>query len=409
MNNNKPIWIINKKVYNLETFLNKHPGGDYILRKNENRDCTELFYSYHILSSKNIEEIMKKYYIREAEDTEITSIFNWSNPVIFNDYKKKLQNHFKNKNYKATNFTWFNYFVLFIANLICYYYWFNGYWLSLPFVSIFGLYLSGEILHSSTHYAISKIPLVNDLISILGIYHSLPMHWMNQHVIEHHINTNIIKKDPDYNHYKNISNLKLKWCAKYLLIKPLYNYFIPLMMTMTFYPNMLRSFIILTHKKNVKFLTNFEFITYIIQLSFIIIIPIYMIFNFGFFKGLCFTFIPRILYTLIFYFVSQVSHITCDAFNYTQLKNNTNNEWIVHQITTSIEYNPKSKFINYLVTGLNNQITHHLCPNIHPIHYPEINYILVDICNKYNIPYTCYDNYWTALIKHFQFIGIIRK
>ncbi len=59
-NNNKSFWLVcNTKVYDITTFINKHPGGSEILLKKTNIDCSK-DYNFH---SKNAKKIWKKYLI----------------------------------------------------------------------------------------------------------------------------------------------------------------------------------------------------------------------------------------------------------------------------------------------------------------------------------------------------------
>ena len=55
---NENHWIINGKVYDFSSFLDFHPGGRHILLMNRGRDCTELFFMYHLASPKNINNII---------------------------------------------------------------------------------------------------------------------------------------------------------------------------------------------------------------------------------------------------------------------------------------------------------------------------------------------------------------
>ena len=59
MNNNN-YWNIYGKVYDLDNFLDKHPGGRKILELSRSeRDITPLFESYHAIS--NLDSIKKDY------------------------------------------------------------------------------------------------------------------------------------------------------------------------------------------------------------------------------------------------------------------------------------------------------------------------------------------------------------
>lgn len=422
-------WIINDKVYNLEPFLQKHPGGSYILELNRGRDCTELFYSYHIMSSKNVVKMLKKYYVGDLNDIDKLNDesnylsnphghndhngFEWTNPIIFNDFKSRLHKHFKNKSHKATLAAKIKYFILFIFSILTYYGWFSGYWISLPFVALVGWYFSGDILHSSTHYSISSSRVINELLSYFGIYHCLPLLWYHQHVIGHHAHTNIQDKDPDLDHFKGTQYTSVGWRThigqKYEIYYQYWRRFTALTMALTSYdPIFFKAYNVIksgTYMDIVpfKFISDLAFFSFIFQLGLLLSIPISLVIKFGLIKGLLFFIIPRVLHGTIYYIFSQISHISGEAFN----SNKYNDEWIVHQIQSTIDYSTDSYLWNHLSGGLNNQAVHHICPTVHPCHYPEVNKILVQLCKDHNIKYVRYDTFYEALMKHFEYLGEI--
>jgi len=64
-NNKKDLWIaIHKKVYNVTTFLNEHPGGD-ILLDGAGKDATSLFDD--IGHSDTATSLLKKYFIGDLK------------------------------------------------------------------------------------------------------------------------------------------------------------------------------------------------------------------------------------------------------------------------------------------------------------------------------------------------------
>ncbi|KAF7683082.1 Cytochrome b5 [Astathelohania contejeani] len=65
--------VINKKVYDIQEFLDKHPGGSEVLIENLGTDATEIFEA--IGHSPKAREEMEKYYIGElCENPEEKSI-----------------------------------------------------------------------------------------------------------------------------------------------------------------------------------------------------------------------------------------------------------------------------------------------------------------------------------------------
>lgn len=80
------------------------------------------------------------------------------------------------------------------------------------------------------------------------------------------------------------------------------------------------------------------------------------------------------------------------------------NEWAVHQVRTTANFSPGSKWITYLAGGLNFQIEHHLFPRISHIHYPSISPIVKRKCEEFNLPYLSNASFSKALYSHFKLI-----
>eukprot|EP01084_Bolivina_argentea_P249439 417566_1 len=196
-------WIINGKVYDLTNFLKFHPGGSTILNMNRRRDCTELFETYHWLSSKTnyIDSLMKKYFIRNATKDEICPLYNWNDTKYKQmklDLKQKVTHYFQKESYKANTFYTLSYLIMFILLIINLYFYVNGYWITNIFCAIFAWNFSGDMVHSGLHYSIFSNNFYNELVGyIFGWYHCNTAIWFFQHTISHHSYTNIDEYDAD--------------------------------------------------------------------------------------------------------------------------------------------------------------------------------------------------------------------
>ncbi len=404
MENN--LWIINGKAYDLSEFKKTHPGGPHILEMNRGRDCTELFYSYHIMSKKPIDSIMKKFLVRDANEDEIESTFNWKETPVYNSIKEKLHRYFNSRSHKATPYRLTVYFSLFLASVFTYYAWFSGYWWSIFALPIFNWFFSSELLHSSTHYSVLSSSRFNELLSYFGIYHCIPIVWYHQHVIGHHTHTNVVGKDPDLNHFED------RWRAdrrqKFKKNYPLWrNWIAPYSLATSYAPLILRGIDTMISGKYFKIL-NFryssKFEKYISwgMLGLMLFLPFYMMLKFGFAKGLIFWLVPRFIHGMIFYFFSQISHINHDSFQH--IDETRKQEWVIHQISSTVDYSTDSRLWNFLSAGLCNQTVHHICPTVHPCHYPNINKLMKKVIREYNLNYTEYDNAFIAFKKHLEHI-----
>ena len=80
------------------------------------------------------------------------------------------------------------------------------------------------------------------------------------------------------------------------------------------------------------------------------------------------------------------------------------NEWAIHQIKTTADFAPDSKFISWFVGGLNFQVEHHLFARISHVHYPELRKILMQKCEEFNVKYNCMPTMGAAIASHYRFM-----
>lgn len=76
------------------------------------------------------------------------------------------------------------------------------------------------------------------------------------------------------------------------------------------------------------------------------------------------------------------------------------NDWAIHQLTTTANFSPKSKIMSWFIGGLNRQIEHHLFPHICHIHYKKIAPIVKQTAIEYNLPYYEQKTFVKALTHH---------
>jgi linoleoyl-CoA desaturase len=75
-------------------------------------------------------------------------------------------------------------------------------------------------------------------------------------------------------------------------------------------------------------------------------------------------------------------------------------QWAIHQINTTSNFATKSKFVSWMLGGLNFQVEHHLFPKISHVHYPAINKFVKETCLEYNIGYNEYKTMAQAIHSH---------
>jgi len=71
-------WRVHDKLYDLDKFVDKHPGGKDWIKVTRGTDITEAFESSHVVNVDKVESILAKYYIKEANHPR-------NSPYVFKD------------------------------------------------------------------------------------------------------------------------------------------------------------------------------------------------------------------------------------------------------------------------------------------------------------------------------------
>lgn len=89
------LWQIDGKLYDLEPFLNKHPGGRRLLEQVRGTDCTALFHSSHL--HDNVPKgMLARFYVGEAPAPEANAppSFEWEGTGFYPTLKARVREHF---------------------------------------------------------------------------------------------------------------------------------------------------------------------------------------------------------------------------------------------------------------------------------------------------------------------------
>ena len=84
--------------------------------------------------------------------------------------------------------------------------------------------------------------------------------------------------------------------------------------------------------------------------------------------------------------------------------NSLEDEWMMHQIRTTVNFARKNPILSWYVGGLNFQIEHHLFPKIAHVHYPALSKIVESVCMEHNIPYLCHKTFLQGISSHFRLL-----
>lgn len=290
------------------------------------------------------------------------------------------------------------------------------YWLMwvLMGVGMAGIGLS--VMHDANHGAYSKNKVVNKLLGLsLNFLGGSAKNWKIQHNRLHHTYTNIHDMDPDVSPMGLLRFSPDAPLKKIHRLQHFYAWFLYGLMTFSWATD--KEFKQLNEfkrdgvidKKEYRSLM-FEMVSWkVIYYAYMFAIPYFFgNISFGFWL-LCFItlhFVAGFILATIF----QTAHVMpeCD-YPHANENGTVENNWAIHQLQTTSNYAPKSRFFSWFVGGLNYQVEHHLFPNICHVHYKNISHIVRKKAEKYNLPYYTQKNYFSALVEHTKMLKSLGK
>lgn len=75
-------------------------------------------------------------------------------------------------------------------------------------------------------------------------------------------------------------------------------------------------------------------------------------------------------------------------------------DFYAHQLATTVDFAPRSRWLTWLVGGLNFQIEHHLFPYISHLHYPAIAPIVAQVAAEHGLAYNVKPTLASAIRSH---------
>jgi fatty acid desaturase len=388
------MWNINGKVYDLTSYLENHPGGkDILIQTKGLEDCSALFETYHAFSDKlSIKMILDKYEVKDSEKKDILHDF-----TSYNELTERVRKVFPDrKSIKATkswqllniiNFSLYLPLLYFVINtkmiyLKC---------LLAMVASFIECSFSFNLLHDSSHYAISTYPLTNEFIGNVFQSWSLWNHkiWFYHHVYSHHSFTGSDKDvDKDLYDYKN---------DYYLLNTVIFGFGFPgqhLIQAILYLKNgFTKNYSYLNYTQinddNRMTIPSHVYVYNFTGIS-VAFLKLYFFYNVGGLVSLFYCIVWN-----LFYYINIVGD---HDFYETKVENHYDGEdWAKRQICNSGNFLNGSLLWTYLFSGINYQIEHHLFPNVCGHLYPKIAPIVKAYCMEKGWNYvhkkTLYDSY----------------
>jgi linoleoyl-CoA desaturase len=147
-------------------------------------------------------------------------------------------------------------------------------------------------------------------------------------------------------------------------------------------------------------------ITKLLFLTISLIIPL-MVLPYAWWKILATYLICLSVSGALLLLVLLVPHINADAvIDKTNYEMRNQDDWVLSQISTTVDSSVNSLFLNWFTGGLNTHLVHHLFPNICHTHYIPLTKIVKQVLSEHGIKYK-ENNFSSSIINHFKFLKLM--
>jgi linoleoyl-CoA desaturase len=270
-----------------------------------------------------------------------------------------------------------------------------------------------NIMHDGAHGSYSKNKKLNWLMGFtLDLIGGSNMFWRHKHNILHHTYTNINEIDDDIQAFGLMRfSPEQPWRPhhrwQHWFAFPLYSLMTLLWVTsgdfQKFFTRKIGDYQLPKPKVGESLLF---FLTKIFYFGYMLVLPMFfhpILHVLGFFL------IVHVVLGLTMATIFQLAHVVEDnAFpNPDPVTGEMTNEWAIHEVETTANFSPNSKFAAWYCGGLNFQIEHHLFPRICHIHYPAISKIVEETCREFQIKYVSYPTFREAIKAHTRFLKLL--
>lgn len=345
---------------------------------------------------------------------------------FFRTLNKKVNIYFKENKLKRTG-NWHLYtkaiviFSVFIVPLILILTVTMPQWVLLLLTVVMGFGMAGvgmNIMHDGNHGTFSSKKWVNKLMgSSIYILAGNVYNWKVQHNVLHHTYTNVPGYDEDIDAGRIIRFSKHSKWFKIHKFQKYYSFFLYGLLTINWAITtdfkQMRNYLkrklsygkILNPTKEWTVLIA----TKIAYYSLWIVLPL-LVLDISWWKVLLGFFVMHYTAGIILSIIFQLAHVvpTVDM-PVPDKEGSLKNTWAIHQLFTTSNFAPNNRIVSWYTGGLNNQVEHHIFPNISHIHYKKIAKIVKETAQEFNLPYHEYKTMRRAIIEHFKLLKLLGK
>ncbi|MBZ5859537.1 fatty acid desaturase family protein [Flavihumibacter profundi] len=270
-----------------------------------------------------------------------------------------------------------------------------------------------SVAHDASHHALFKGKQVNKWMSfswnIIGVSKYL---WEIKHHHSHHIYTNIPDQDVDiakspllrfsptypYRHYYKYQHFYAAFLYGVFGI-----YIVFIRDFIMYFSKQLKNHGVRQLPRN--FLARMIF-TKSVFLIVSFLIPL-LVLPFAWWHVLILYLIAMGISGSLLLLVLVVPHINTEAASTMGSHDiNNRNDWVLHQIHSTVDSSPGNRLLNFFCGGLNTHLVHHLFPNICHTHYFNLTKIIKKVLQDYNIPYL-EKTFADTIADHFHYLKMM--
>lgn len=283
--------------------------------------------------------------------------------------------------------------------------------ISIPLCTLFGINLAligFNVMHDAGHDTFSSNKRLNSVLSYsLNLLGGNIYFWKLKHNVAHHTYTNIEGEDFDievkFMRFHN--DQKLKGYHRYQ-----HYYFIVLYsisyLAWVFYQDFEKYFRgkLSVSAESFRFPLNEKVIFWVSKLVNLVLLIVIPIVSLGWAPALLGLLIAGLACGFCLATVFQLAHVVSET-EFTPLDSTKiENEWMIHQLSTTANFATGNKILTWLLGGLNYQVEHHLFPRISHVHYPALNKIVKDLCQEFSVRYIEFNSIREAFHSHVRVI-----
>jgi linoleoyl-CoA desaturase len=333
---------------------------------------------------------------------------------FYDELKKKVDAYFENNGINHWgNWKIYTKTALLLSALFGFYIWLvfftPGTALSIILCVLLGISLAAvgfNVMHDSAHGSFSRHRWLNNVMGYsLNLMGGDVKLWKTKHNMTHHSFTNIegMDDDIDIQPVMRISgHQKRHWMHRFQHIYAFVFYALNYLFWI-YYFDFLKYFTGKVGNTKIRKFSFWDHVSFwVTKLTYIFMFIVLPIMKVGFVPTLVGYLIVTCSCGLVIAVVFQLAHVV-EETAFVDIEGTDGKldvEWAVHQINTTSNFATHNPIVHWFTGGLNHQVEHHLFPRISHIHYPALNKIVKETCEKFGVQYNEHRTVLQAVRSH---------